>query len=122
MKQIKDYIIEKYLINNDVKDESARSDDPSTWNTGDILVGIMSYSMVLVKFFKIVRRTAKKFVVVELEDKVVKGNSLQGQCIADPSQEGKTREGRLNKWGTLVIDSYRCKLWDGEPVWFDHLD
>ena len=97
MKQIKDYIIEKYLINNDVKDESARSDDPSTWNTGDILVGIMSYSMVLVKFFKIVRRTAKKFVVVELEDKVVKGNSLQGQCIADPSQEGKTREGRCHK-------------------------
>ena len=122
MKNLKNFIIEKYLIDIDSKDETPDQNDPSTWQKDDILVGTMGYSMTLIQFFKILRRTSKKFDVIELGQKIVKGDGMQGEAIADENKTGKKLSGRLNKYGSVIIDSYRCRLWDGNPVWFTHLD
>ena len=119
MKDLNQFIIEKYLIDKDTKINDPKVDDPSTWDVGDILVGTISYSMTLVKFFKIKRRTAKKFDVVELADDA---RGMYGECSPIEDKEGKAYSGRLNKYGTVVIDNYRCYLWDGNPVYYNHLD
>ena len=68
MNNLSDYILEKLSINKDTEVRE-KTDDPSTWSEGDILVTIGGYNMILVDFYKIIKATGKSFKVKELKKK-----------------------------------------------------
>lgn len=123
MIDFKNYIIEK--LNKIDKDTKLDNTGPETWEVGDIIVATFTYSMTLVEFYEIVKRTSKSFTLRRLKDKIVKGNGMEGKMVAI---EGEYKSGekdvvaRLNKFGDVKIKDYRCKRWDGDPVFFTRLD
>jgi len=123
MLDFKNYIIEKLSkINKDTKLDNT---GPETWEVGDIIVATFSYSMTIVKFYEIIKRTNKSFTLRQLKDKVVKGDGMQGEMVAIEGEYEKGEKdviARINKFGSVKFDSYYCNRWDGKPVWFSHLD
>jgi len=117
------YIVEKLSkINKDTKLDNT---GPETWEVGDIIVATFTYNMTLVKFYEIVKRTNKSFTLRQLKDKVVKGDSMQGEMVPIEGEYDKRENdvvARLNKWGSVKVNGYYCRRWDGEPVFFTHLD
>lgn len=124
MNNLSDYILEKLSINKDTEVRE-KTDDPSTWSEGDILVTIGGYNMILVDFYKIIKATGKSFKVKELKKKNVSGNGWQGECVAIENEfepNAKEITCRITKWGGLKIDDHHASLWNGKPVHYDHMD
>lgn len=124
MKNLNNYIFEKLKIDKD-SEYKEKSDDPTTWEVGDILVTSGGYNMILVDFYKIIKKTGKSFIVKELKKKNVSGNGWQGECVAienefdDRAQELRVR---INKWNSVKIEDHYASYWDGKPVHYDHMD
>ena len=51
-----------------------KPDDPNTWEEGDVLYGVSHYSMTLPYFYKVIKKTAKTFTLVELTAKLASGH------------------------------------------------
>lgn len=126
MENIKKYIVEKLIINKNIKtQEKSDPDDPMTWKVGDILAGTYGYSMTLPHFYKIIKRTAKMFTVKRMKGKIVSGHKNgQWQEIADENAPLDNHEYRakINKWGRVRVDDISVRLWDGEPLYGDDMD
>ena len=129
MKKFNTYLLEKLIINKD----SQKSDkwnkekdwyDPTDWNVDDILCGTAGYSMVLPRFYKIIKKTAKSFKVVRIPGKIVSGHrNGQWEEVADLNgKPGEEFTGRINKHGHVRIDDILVHLWDGKPLNGDDMD
>lgn len=125
------YSITEYLNVKDIKKDvpiekqEKKSDDPSTWEVGDIICGTAGYSMVLPRWFKIIKRTNKQFTCVRLKGKVVSGhkNGQWQEIPTDEEYDNEEYKGRINKWGRLKIDDTSMHLWDGKtPLHGDDQD
>lgn len=127
MKSINSYINEA-LIKKDTKldkDAYKKPDDPNTWTVGDTLYGVSHYSMTLPYFYKVIKKTAKTFTLVELTAKLASGhyNGYFSE-VPDDSKLEKDLKGeqirvRINKYNNLVVgksSKIYLRLWDGEPV------
>ena len=125
MNNLKEYIIEKLHLDKDIELGDSKPGDPSTWSVGDIIVSIFSYSMVIVDFYEITKRTNKSFVLKKLKEKIVKGDGQRGESVPLPGEYDTNEpevKARINKFGDVKIDRAYCHLWDGNPVSFDHMD
>jgi len=125
MKSLSEILFEKLVINKNTKIKEKDSEDPTTWEEGDILCAIGGWEMVLVDFYKIIKSTGKSFVVKELKQKIVSGNGMRGKCVAIEDEfesDAKEIKCRINKYNSVKIDSSSARLWDGEPVYFDRMN
>lgn len=128
MKNFNEYINEKLVIGKGIihKDQPKKDlNDPSFWKIGDILAGTAGYSMILPRFYKIIKRTAKSFTVQRMEGKIVSGHrNGQWEEVADENAplSGKLLTGRIRKYGGVVIDDVHVHLWDGKPLYGDDMD
>lgn len=129
MKSISKFVIEKLIINKDTKNIKRETNDPTTWQIGDILCGTWGYSMTLPEWYQIVKKTPKGFGVVELSSKIIKGSrNGQWEEIPDESKREKDLQGkvincRIKKYGGLKIENTWVHLWDGEtPLHGDDMD
>lgn len=125
MKKFYQYIIEKLKIDKDIKSQDKDSNDPNTWDEGDILSGTFCYNMTIPYFYKVIKKTAKTFTLIELPKKLASGhyNGLFSE-VPDDSKEPKAKPKtvRINKWGSLFIGRVHLHLWDGKPVEGDDMD
>jgi hypothetical protein len=128
MKSINSYINEA-LIKKDTKlnkDTYKKPDDPNTWTVGDTLYGVYHYSMTLPYFYKVIKKTAKTFTLVELTAKLASGhyNGYFSEVPDDSKLEkdlkGEQIRARINKFNELSVGRSSSKinlhLWDGKPV------
>jgi len=126
MKELNLYITEKLHVGAGMKSEKIEDDDPRAWNEGDILVSQWGYNMTIVDFYEIVKTTPsrKTFIVKQLKDKIVSGNGMQGKAVPVKGEYKSNEEirARVNKYNRVKIDHSSLSLWNGEPVYFDHLD
>ena len=122
------YFLNEALIKKDTKlDKNSykKADDPNTWTVGDTLYGVSHYSMTLPYFYKVIKKTAKTFTLVELTAKLASGhyNGYFSE-VPDDSKLEKDLKGeqirvRINKYNNLVVgksSKIYLRLWDGEPV------
>ena len=122
------YFLNEALIKKDTKlDKNSykKADDPNTWTVGDTLYGVSHYSMTLPYFYKVIKKTAKTFTLVELTAKLASGhyNGYFSEVPDDSKLEkdlkGEQIRTRINKYNNLVVgksSKIYLKLWDGEPV------
>lgn len=122
------YFLNEALIKKDTKlDKNSykKPDDPNTWTVGDTLYGVSHYSMTLPYFYKVIKKTAKTFTLVELTAKLASGhyNGYFSEVPDDSKLEkdlkGEQIRARINKYNNLVVgksSKIYLKLWDGEPV------
>lgn len=122
------YFLNEALIKKDTKlDKNSykKADDPNTWTVGDTLYGVSHYSMTLPYFYKVIKKTAKTFTLVELTAKLASGhyNGYFSEVPDDSKLEkdlkGEQIRARINKYNNLVVgksSKIYLKLWDGEPV------
>lgn len=124
MQRLDRYIVEKLRINKDTVNKEQDPDDPTDWQEGDILVTSGGYNMVIIDFYKITKRGNRSFKVKELKQKIVKGNGMQGECIAlDEFEKGATElTARITKYNRVKIDGNYASIWSGKPIHFDHMD
>ncbi len=131
MKSLKTYIIEKLDINNiNLNNSRAGSDNPDDFKVGDILVSIFSYSMILVEFYKVIKKSgAKTFYLERIGQNIVSGDGMRGTCEPNEKigymdeplkvmvgrKDGKLREGKSGGYHAMYI-------YDNKPVAFDHMD
>lgn len=121
MKSIFNFIQEKLVLNQNSNSGNIpydkKRDDPSLWEVGDIICGTWGYSMCFPAWYKIIKRTAKMFTVQEIPGKIIKGSrNGQWEEIADIEAPAKGKEirARINKHGSVKVDSTYVHLWDGE--------
>lgn len=100
------------------------TEDPETWEIGDILAGSFGYTMTLPRFFKIIKRTEKQFTCKRLRGKIVSGhrNGQWEEVATDELYDNKVYVGRIGKHGYLKIDNILVRLWDGMPLYGDDMD
>ena len=122
------YFLNEALIKKDTKlDKNSykKADDPNTWTVGDTLYGVSHYSMTLPYFYKVIKKTAKTFTLVELTAKLASGhyNGYFSEVPDDSKLEkdlkGEQIRARINKYNNLVVgksSKIYLKLWNGEPV------
>ena len=122
------YFLNEALIKKDTKlDKNSykKADDPNTWTVGDTLYGVSHYSMTLPYFYKVIKKTAKTFTLVELTAKLASGhyNGYFSEVPDDSKLEkdlkGEQIRTRINKYNNLVVgksSKIYLRLWDGEPV------
>lgn len=106
------------------------------FKVGDIVSTSWGYSMIIVDFYQVVRVTASKVELRELEQKA-EGGGWSGKCVPIPGafvfQTGpfSVKEGQLCKvHGNCVkIPSYPgsgdfnyAHKWNGQPEFYDHCD
>ena len=120
MKTLNNYLNEA-LIKKDTKLGEAKPKDPgdpSTWQVGDILCGVWSYSMTIPYFYKILKRTSKSFTLAELDKKLSSGhyNGMYEEIPDEKKIVGKPQNVRINKWGSVKVGRVSLSLWDGKPV------
>lgn len=97
---------------------------------GEILVSRYGYSVSLVKFYKIIRKTAKTVTLQEMKYKFVSSDGYNQQGFVEPTNEKEdTRiiSRRVldidSKSPYVKIDNYsRAYLWDKKAVWYDSCD
>jgi len=124
----KDSLLNEYLdtknLKMDPKNIEVNPEDPNTWQIGDILAGSYGYSMVLPRFFKVIKKSAKQFTCIRLKGKIVSGhrNGQWQEIATDEPYDEKEYKGRINKWGRLKIDDISVQLWNGKPLHGDDLD
>lgn len=122
------YIKESFKINKDTKfvDQEEEINNPEYWYPDDILCGTWSYTMTIPYFYKILKRTAKSFTIVELPKKLVSGhyNSYHFEEVPDETKpiKEKPKTVRINKFGHLVVDKVHLHKWDGKPLSGDDMD
>ena len=126
MKNIYSFISEKLKINSDTIKNTTESNpsDPNTWRIGDIVYTSWGYNMTIVDYYEIIKRTGKGFTFRKLKDKIVSGNGFQGKSVPLEGEYENDKEikCRINKWGSVRIEDSTAHLWDGEPIYYDHLD
>ena len=126
MKSIFDFITEKLSLDSNIKiNNKDKSDDPTTWEVGDIIYTHWGYSMVIIDYYEIVKATGKSFVVKHLKDEVVSGDGQRGESMpvkGEYEDGGKEIRCRINSRGSVKIDDGYAYLWDGKPKAFDHMD
>lgn len=126
MKNIYNFIYEKLRLGKDtVPGKEKDPYDSSTWDVGDILAGTVGYSMVLPRFYKIIKRTAKSFTVQRMESKIVSGHrNGQWEEVADEKAplKGVPTNARIRKSGSVVVNDCYVHLWNGEPLHGDDMD
>ena len=122
------YFLNEALIKKDTKlDKNSykKAYDPNTWTVGDTLYGVSHYSMTLPYFYKVIKKTAKTFTLVELTAKLASGhyNGYFSEVPDDSKLEkdlkGEQIRARINKYNNLVVgksSKIYLKLWNGEPV------
>jgi hypothetical protein len=126
MKDLNIFISEKLKLDKNSEYKEKKVDDPTTWDEGDILVTSGGYNMVLIYFYKIIKKVGtKSFIVRQLKQKKVSGNGWQGECVPienEFDQSEKEITVRINKYNSLKIEDHYARLWDGKPEHYDHLD
>ena len=129
MKNLKDKILEKLVINKSSKAKKDKiADDPSTWEVGDILSGTWGYNTTIPEFYKIVKKTPAGFSLIHLSKKLADGHyngSFQeepdnNKLEQDMKQKPKSCRIRKGKW--VKCDNCYLRLWNGEPVWGNDMD
>ena len=124
MKSILEYLLSKTKGNNDEEYDRTK---PEFWEVGDILCGTAGWSMCLPRWYKIVKRTAKKITCIRLEGKIVSGhkNGQWEEMPTDNQSRYDTKEfnGMITERGTVKIDDVYVHLWDGKtPLQGDDMD
>ena len=127
MKNLKDIVLEKLIINKDTNFKGADKEDPSSWEVGDIVCGTAGYSMSLPRFYKITRMTPKGIVVKKMSGKIISGHrNGQWEEVADETKPlGDEYKGRIIHKGNykyVRIDGQSVHLWDGKPLYGDDMD
>lgn len=104
------------------KDLKKNPDDPNTWGIGDILAGTTHFYGIIPHFYKITKKTAKTFTVVELCGKIVSGqrNGQFSEVATDELYDNK--EIRVLIKENLRIKDVFVSLWDGNPLYGDDMD
>lgn len=123
MKELDKFLFEKLKISDD--SEYMDSNDKKNWKVGDIVVAEFHWSMTLVDFYEITKTTGKTFTMKKLKQKIVSGNGQEGKCEPIKGEYEKNEpevRARINKYGYVKIRDYYCDLWNGDPVYFSHLD
>jgi hypothetical protein len=138
MKNLKDILVEKLSIDSISEklsidsislEKEESTDNIEDFKVGDILVSVFSYTMTIVEFFKIVKKSGKKtFYLQPIAREVVSGDNMRGKCapkqpieyICDEiriigSRDGKLRGGKSPGYRPMYT-------YTGEPVYFDHMD
>lgn len=97
------------------------------YKEGDILVARWSYSMEWSEFYKVVSVSPKSVVIVELNRKLVRGDSFQGYEVPADKPKGEPCRHRINPDGSVRTGSRGSALgnarkWDGTPQYADYLD
>ena len=97
---------------------------------GKILVSRYGYSVSLVKFYKIVKKTAKSVTLQEMKYKFVSSDGYNQQGMVVPTNEKE--DTRIISRRVLdsdseapyvKIDNYsRAYVWNNQPVWYDSCD
>ena len=86
---------------------------------GDILSGLWGYEQTNASFFKVVKRTAKQVVLVQLETIVKKWDAyLCGKAIPGDEKPGTERRFKIHNLGKdeFCFGQYcSLRLWDGTP-------
>lgn len=122
MKHIKQFIFEKLKLNNQSKLNNTSDEDltdNTKWKVGDILCGVWSYSMTIPYFYKILKRTAKSFTIIELKTKIVSGH-FNGQYEVMPEypykvdNDEKPITARIKKDGYVYANKVHLNKWDGK--------
>ena len=85
----------------------------------DILSGLWGYEQTNASFFKVVKRTAKQVVLVQLET-VVKSWDKYMCGFAEPGAEkpGTERRYKVHNWNgqeCCFAEHHALRLWDGQP-------
>lgn len=123
MKSLIRYINEKFQVAKNMRTPDIDPYSAKDFAPDDILVATFHYSMILVKFYKVLANNGKTVKVIELGDKIDSGSYMRGTCVPETDKTvGDPISVRIKKSGSLYIKNYFCKLWDGESVEFDHLD
>lgn len=124
-----DSISEKLSIDSISLEKEESTDNIEEFKVGDILVSTFSYTMTIVEFFKIVKKSGKKtFYLQPIAQEVVSGDSMQGKCapkqpIAYAGKEEKFMGSRDGKLRGGKSPGYRpMYTYIGDPVYFDHMD
>lgn len=90
------------------------------YKPGTILVATYGYSMVLVSFYQIVKRSGKTIYSKELEQKIT-GDNWRGHAtpIKDKFKSSNFITSRLPD---PKVDGHYARIWDGKPKYYDHMD
>ena len=115
-----------------------KTTNTNPFKVGDIVYTSWGYSMTLVDFYQVIRTTASKVELRSIQQKTVAYDGyLSGRVvpIADEFfQDGgpySVQPGQLCavKEKYIIIPSYpgardknRARLWNGQPVYFNHCD
>ena len=128
MKKIQNFIIEKLIINKDIKSKPKNSDDPTTWDVNDILCGTWGYNMTIPEFYKIVKKTPSGFSLINLTKKLVGGHyNGNYEVVPDDSKlaqdmKQKPKSCRIRHGKYVKCDNCYLHLWNGEPVSGNDMD
>ena len=101
-----------------------------TLKVGDILYTSWGYSMTIVDFFKVTKLlTATKIAVVPLNDDISSGQrGYSGEKVPDMTHQTGQREQIVfirNNQAKVALKSgviQTARIWDGKPVYFNHMD
>lgn len=105
----------------------------ATLKQGDILVCEWGVTMSLVDFYKVVSVSGDWVILAKLGDKKVTGDGFSGSTVATSTvvggnirkkmQRGKDYRGN-EQIGVIINSSGRQygQLWDGRPVFYNHMD
>jgi len=124
---LKTLLTERLKLDKDSKVNNVNIDpnDPTYWKVGDIVCGTWSYSMTIPYFYRIEKRTAKSFTLVELKQKLVSGH-YNGQYEVVPKEpheiDGKPITARIKKDGYVYADRVHLYKWTGKPLHGDSMD
>lgn len=91
--------------------------DNTQFKPGDIIECCWGYSMVLFKFFKVIRVTDKSIMLREYESKVHPDTDDGFRPLVVPDFS--------NPKGKIIrksLKTYIGNLWDGKPCQEDHMD
>ena len=98
---------------------------PENWEVGDIICGTIGWNMCLPRWYKIIKRTNKKFTCIRVAGKIVSGhyNGQWEEVPTDEQYEKNEFTGMINKHGSVKIDGTYVHLWDGKtPLHGDDMD
>lgn len=147
--RVKDYGC-KFVVE-EIKDKPRKtspktSDDPNFSNpfkVGDILVGDVGYSMILPKFYEVIKTTPQYVTCAQLQTKSVSGDYWSGTCVPIEGQyvEARPSSGIIGKeivkmqvkkfgksgdpykdYSAFLNRRHVFSKWDGRAAEYDHLD
>lgn len=112
---------------------------PNPYKPGDIVTTTWGYSMTLVDFYEVVRVTACKVELRELEQTEQQTGFLSGTTIPKPGCYASPNNGpfsvqpgqlcKVRPDGIILVPDYPgagnynyAHKWDGQPRHFDHCD